>query len=752
MSRTDVSTPLGIVPLWHLPEAAHADRPVLVTIAPAFADDEYMTRLPQVLGSAADTFLMHMPGNHAPPLTGASVTLFAKALEEVLAKTFSGRPVVLFGLGVGAVVAMAVRSPVVRRVVAVEPLLSMAKLWPLIPNLQRSATTEANNAAYVAFLKGVYGVSAQGVEDLRHHRLVEGLQAPVDVLLGTEPLDPPRAIQRAPSLVDEADRAFLEALPGVEIHLAPDSGHGLAFQAPIFLRERLLHACRLAARPADLSLLQRTLVSRIPVDAASVAYVGGEPAAFRAAWLARNPNSEFRIGGDGVEPADVLVVEDMARLDVDPGLLDGLAPGGQLVTAAGPRLAAAIGERLAALGGVGLQVNRIQPIAPENETFDDWSQDLTNQWRRGALATRAVKGESLLIIARKGANLASKPLHLRIVAFAPTLMDIRTRLPALGLRSEPELLVTYQKQPFRYPNVPLEQPKIQILQRPVTREGDLWRTAMALNLRHGWIAVLDFDDHPELVSRMNGYPDGPVWLGFSYAHAIQTSTPELAEAFRRVNPEVRIFPNAVFEGAPFRSDLPRRVFYGAVRRGQFGVDVVRSLAPVTKAFPDVEFVVVGDRDVFDALPTAAKRYHEYLPYEDYLDLMGSCSISLTPIEGLPMQETKSDAKFLEASARSVLTVASPTVYKNTIRHNETGLIAERVDDWAPILSRFLENEGERRRIARNAWDYVRRHRMFAHQFAARREWYRELWERRAELNQAVLGRHPDIGEELRRLG
>jgi hypothetical protein len=46
-------------------------------------------------------------------------------------------------------------------------------------------------------------------------------------------------------------------------------------------------------------------------------------------------------------------------------------------------------------------------------------------------------------------------------------------------------------------------------------------------------------------------------------------------------------------------------------------------------------------------------------------------------------------------------------------------------------------------MARNAWDYVRGARMFADQVKDRHDWYRDLWERRVELNTALLQRMRD---------
>jgi hypothetical protein len=177
-----------------------------------------------------------------------------------------------------------------------------------------------------------------------------------------------------------------------------------------------------------------------------------------------------------------------------------------------------------------------------------------------------------------------------------------------------------------------------------------------------------------------------------------------------------------------------------VTRGPFAAEAARALAPAIAAFPDTLFEVVGDRAVFEALPTANKRFHDYMAYEDYLALMGTCSISLSPIEGRARQETKSDAKFLDGAARGVLTIASPTIYEDVIRPGENGLIARTMADWGRLLADALRDPAAQRRMARTAWTEVRDRRMFADQIAERQAWYRDLWDRRQALNAAVAKR------------
>jgi glycosyltransferase involved in cell wall biosynthesis len=207
------------------------------------------------------------------------------------------------------------------------------------------------------------------------------------------------------------------------------------------------------------------------------------------------------------------------------------------------------------------------------------------------------------------------------------------------------------------------------------------------------------------------------------------------------NPEVAAFSNCVFDLPPF-APRPgvRRVFYGALNREAFSSQIAAALEPFLASDPDVHFEVVHDRAFFDALPTTRKTFRPRRPYADYLAVMASCDVVLSPLEGLGGEAYKSDIKFLEASRAGAVMIASPAVYETTIKDGVTGFIAREPGDWAKRLSRLIAEPDLRNTIARAAWDYVKAERMMCKQVAARRDWYRSLIDRRAELDAALLAR------------
>lgn len=489
--------------------------------------------------------------------------------------------------------------------------------------------------------------------------------------------------------------------------------------------------------PRDLDRRERAVLMRTPSAATRLRYLSDDPAAFVAAHLARNPKTEIVADPADTTAVEVLATDDLDRLLAHPDAEALIAGAATVVAGIAPAGDEALDRRLKALTAQGLEIVELQPAIAAVGYFDDRATNLAPGWRDGAMAEGAAI-ETLVVVAHRAAR---PPLHLRLITFAATLMDIRTRLPAEAMRTEAGLIVTHEKVPAPLPSLPADEPKVSVLQRPATMDPAVWRGAIAARAKAGWIVVMEYDDHPELVARVkNRTLTHADWIRFAHVHAVQTSTPPLVELFKQHNPEVRMLPNAVYRLEPFPERLPRRVFYGAVSRGPFAARVAASLGPAIEAVPDAEFVVVGDQAVFDALPTERKRFHNYMPFDDYLRLMGTCAVSLSPIEGSEHQETKSDAKFLDAAARGVLTIASPTIYAGVMRHGRNGLIAKTVEDWAPLLAQALGDEAASRTMARNAWDYVAGARMFADQIRYRRDWYQELWDRRAELNAALFKR------------
>ncbi len=475
LTRTVFPTALGEIPLWCAAGALESPRPVVLFINRPLAPTTAFEALRAVIGGQADLFWMQMPGDQAPHLATASLAAFAAAAAEAIGLAFGARPVLLAGQGMGATLALAVQAPSVARILAVEPELCPATAWPVLPTFRK---IYRERPAIRPLLKALYGASPDGSDAPSNLGLIDALSVPVDVVVGDEPLMPQRPVKRAPSLVGEPERQALRARAGVRIRVAPRSGTALLDQAPDLVSQALREA--VAAVAAQTSFDPALLVWA-PLTARRVAYLGPWPAAFAAAYGGRNPTAAIVAveppEAAGLEPEafDLIVVADLAATPI-ADLAARLSAGGVLI--------GGLNDDAQGLSESGLEVIARHPSQVSLDRFDDIAD-----------AAAPPLGPQVLV-ARK-APAAPPPVTLRLVSYAQRMMDIRTRLPAQALRSEPQLRIAYQHAPIGK----LHHDTVFVLQRPAERKVELWRLFMQAVMQHRAIIVLEYDDHPEVIAK-----------------------------------------------------------------------------------------------------------------------------------------------------------------------------------------------------------------------------------------------------------
>jgi len=284
-----------------------------------------------------------------------------------------------------------------------------------------------------------------------------------------------------------------------------------------------------------------------------------------------------------------------------------------------------------------------------------------------------------------------------------------------------------------------EIPRIFVLHRPAL-VGDPGRATLRRLMEAGWMVVTEFDDHPDFFQIMQDAEQ----LTFRGVHAVQTSTPALAEVLRRRNPEVAIFPNAILtlpEVANFADPRGMTLFFGALNREQDWRALMPALnAVAAKAGARLRFQVVHDSGFFEALETPHKAFTPICDNDTYMRLLGSSEISFMPLEDNPFNRAKSDLKFIEAAACRVAPLASTVVYGDSIDDGRTGLLFRDTDDLQTKLLRLVAMPDLAREIGDAARAYVAAERMLAYQVAPRIAWYRSLWARRDLLTAALTAR------------
>lgn len=281
--------------------------------------------------------------------------------------------------------------------------------------------------------------------------------------------------------------------------------------------------------------------------------------------------------------------------------------------------------------------------------------------------------------------------------------------------------------------------RIFILHRPILF-GEEGRALLRTLMDAGWLIITEYDDNPDYFQVMQGDAE----LTFLGVHAVQTSTPALAEVLRRRNPEIAVFPNAVATLPPVRNFADPDVltlFFGALNREQDWHELVPIINDIAaRVGPRLRFQVLHDEGFFHALTSPHKTFTPLCDYDTYLRLLGEAEISFMPLSDNGFNRAKSDLKFIEAASCRVASLSSTVVYGDSIDDGRTGLLFRDPLEFRAQLTRLVEEPGLARALGDAARAYVSAERMLAYQVAPRLAWYRSLWLRREALTVALRDR------------
>jgi pimeloyl-ACP methyl ester carboxylesterase len=215
-----VATPQGRIGLEDLMPEPDAARPLLAVIGGSFAPQHYLT---DVRHPDCDVVLLRLPAFFSPPVPHYGFELFAQAFDAVLAAEFPMRRIVVMGVSGGAAAALGMTAPQIGAVVAVEPFLHTAPLWPIHRYVQRQWARL--HPEQQKFAREAFGMTPDTVED---RGVPIRATAPLHVVAGDVPLSVRG--ETYPSLTSEADRATLSA-HGARLHIAR-GGHAVTESDP----------------------------------------------------------------------------------------------------------------------------------------------------------------------------------------------------------------------------------------------------------------------------------------------------------------------------------------------------------------------------------------------------------------------------------------------------------------------------------------------------------------------------------------
>lgn len=272
----------------------------------------------------------------------------------------------------------------------------------------------------------------------------------------------------------------------------------------------------------------------------------------------------------------------------------------------------------------------------------------------------------------------------------------------------------------------------------------------------GYLAVIEIDDNPQPFEW--GEAQRLSYLG---THAIQVSTEPLAEIMRQFNPHVKVFPNHLKELPEKRNYVVEHLqrlkegedyvtfFFGALNRTHEWQEVMPVICEAIEKYGSkLRFKVLSDKGFYEALPTEYKEFigsdklygGQFVPYEIYTQALHSSDIAFLPLRDNDFNRTKSDLKFIESAGHGAVVLASPTVYEASVKDGRTGFIYRNPEEFREYLTLLIEDRGRRIETAEAAYNYVKSERLLSSHYLERLAWYRELLERKPELEREMVQR------------
>ena len=285
--------------------------------------------------------------------------------------------------------------------------------------------------------------------------------------------------------------------------------------------------------------------------------------------------------------------------------------------------------------------------------------------------------------------------------------------------------------------------KVFIWQRDLLQNPDDLPKVQKLLLQN-YLIVAEMDDDP---MRWPAHADNEFFT-YKASHCIQTSTEPIAEFLRQINPNVVVFQNQLAHLPPpreYKTDGTIRLFFGAINREEDWAVIMPALNRVLADYPEtISAQVIYDQKFFDALATSQKQLEPFCAYERYQELMKECDIALLPLNFNRFNSMKSDLKFIECAGHGVTVLASPTVYENSIIEGQTGLIYRSELEFETKLRQLIKDTVWRQQLAKNAYQWVKDHRLLSQHYRQRRNWYLQMCEDLPRLNQELAIRVPEL--------
>lgn len=318
--------------------------------------------------------------------------------------------------------------------------------------------------------------------------------------------------------------------------------------------------------------------------------------------------------------------------------------------------------------------------------------------------------------------------HIFQFATSPVCAPCRLWAPGKHLARSQNLKVTaFEQMDGQILRSLLENGDMLIVQR-VTMSRKFFKLLTAVN-QVGILLIYEIDDDllnldpdSSFARMVPGDFSDRIKQAISSSHAVQCSTHHLARVISEFHPEVTVLENQL-EHLPLLVDRkmkgrPLIIGYAAGEHHWLDWQTVRDaynrvIAELENSGHKIETWIMGDKAIYESLDTQNKKYFPLASHEQYLEILSCFDISLIPLSDSTFNRSKSDVKFLESASRGCAVIASTTVYSDSIRHEQTGLLFSDQPEFQACLKSLICNPGRIPQLGKNAYYYVKKNRLLS---------------------------------------
>ena len=251
------------------------------------------------------------------------------------------------------------------------------------------------------------------------------------------------------------------------------------------------------------------------------------------------------------------------------------------------------------------------------------------------------------------------------------------------------------------------------------RNSTLGRFEVEKMKAQGYKIVVDVDDYWNLPSthylnqKTKSYMESEIPSYLRLADIVTVTTPELAYQVMKYNKKVVVVPNALpFDQGQFTKSEDKSagssVVYvaGASHRHD-------SKMMGTGAF-DSNLTLAGYEDKHPEWIEMKKYFPKALykgakPAQSYMSLYDGHKIAVAPLVEDEFNICKSNLKVLEAGAKGLPIICSPTLPYLNLKDKDAVLFAETPSDWSYLVDKLQKDEGFYRQTSEALSEHVRTH-------------------------------------------